>query len=255
MKKKKQQRYLDKRWKKLLVHLETYARKRDAEALHLFRVEFKKIKALVALTAACTKNKSSLKQLKPARVVFRHAGRIRSALVNLRVLEQYHLDEPVLKATFSRQAKKEAARFLKNATRYRAQLEKAHRKVLRELEDIPGSRVEHVYRKMIRKLSVVFSAKANEAQLHEARKQVKQLLYVRSLLPAALSRKLAQQESYLSKLQDTIGDWHDTSSLLVLLKSPGARNTTALKKLQVLQSKQLRALQALAGGFDKAMKP
>ena len=74
MKKKKELKYLNKLFKKMRQHFKSFALTQNAEALHGFRVQVKKIKSFLTLLEAGEKNDKLLKTFKPVKKIFVDGG-------------------------------------------------------------------------------------------------------------------------------------------------------------------------------------
>jgi len=93
VKKGRQQKYFNKVWHSMLAHLYAFCETQKQEELHRFRVQVKKIKALLLFLQGL----ASVQHLKPLQSIFKHAGKIRSAHIHLRLIEQYQLANAELK--------------------------------------------------------------------------------------------------------------------------------------------------------------
>jgi len=91
MKKKEETKYLDKEWKQMNVHLKAFLESGDQEELHKFRVQIKKVRAMLNLFENTSKQHGLLKDFKPVRQIFKYAGHIRDAHTNLQLSARYSL--------------------------------------------------------------------------------------------------------------------------------------------------------------------
>ena len=82
MKKKEEIRQLDQLWKNIKKHLKAFLTSQNQEDLHQFRVQIKKLKAMLTLYAEEPDNKDLLTHFKPVKKVFKKAGNIRGAYLN-----------------------------------------------------------------------------------------------------------------------------------------------------------------------------
>src|ERR1700684_3788915 len=91
MKRKKEAKYLNKHWKKMQNGLKSFMQTDDKEQLHVLRVEVKKLRAMLTLIETVTHSKKLHKLFKPVRKVFKHAGEIRNAQINIELAHKYQL--------------------------------------------------------------------------------------------------------------------------------------------------------------------
>jgi CHAD domain-containing protein len=70
MKKKEEAKYLEKEWIEMNIHLKSFLKTGDQEALHRFRVQIKKLRAMLSLFEDASKQPGLLKGFKPVRKIF-----------------------------------------------------------------------------------------------------------------------------------------------------------------------------------------
>jgi len=88
--------------------------------------------------------------------------------------------------------------------------------------------------------------------LHNARKQIKILLYNRKIARTALEGgKLNISDEYLDKLQGLIGDWHDNILALQLFSTPELNHKPIITKIKRQDTRFKRSITALAHDFEK----
>ena len=92
MKKKTEKAYFDEQWGGMTTHLKAFIGTGDQEELHLFRVQVKKVKALLTLLDFASPRHQLLRGFKPVKKIFKHCGIIRNAYINLQLGARYHLD-------------------------------------------------------------------------------------------------------------------------------------------------------------------
>ena len=211
---KKQKKYLTKKERDLLEQLRAYGESGDADALHRLRLDVKKVKAFVQMVKACSDKKTSrvFKDFGLLKKMFRQAGKVRDASNTIQLLQQQHwvpaaftVEQDVLRVSA-------AAEFRQRVGKYRKKGKKAGRRLLKDVNVIHTSCVRDWYAGRLIRIGVLLTASGD--QLHEARKKIKELLYVERLLPAALVESLRLDKDYLDELQELIGQWHDMSVIV-----------------------------------------
>jgi CHAD domain-containing protein len=208
LKKKKQQRFLDKKNREWGNELRTFDSSREDEALHRLRLAVKKIKAFARLSAACSGDHAA-KDIHLLKKMFKQAGTIRDAGNHLQLLEHFHgapesykTEQDQLKATAS-------AQFVHDIGEYRRLGKAAARRMSADIHSIRTGCIKDWYAAQLVKIGVLLTASGD--RLHKARKLIKELLYVLKVLPSGLANELGLDVEYLDKLQDAIGKWHDVA--------------------------------------------
>lgn len=206
LKKNKQRRYLAKKDKEWQAELDAFGDSRDPEAIHRLRLAVKKIRAIARFSQACS-GKDTKKDLGLLKKMYRQAGAIRDAGNHLHLLEKVH-SAPEFYRQEQEQLRAEATEvFVKSIKTYRKKGKKAARRLLGRLRPVRQDCIKDWYAGELIKISMLLNASGDE--LHEARKEIKTLLYVLRILPSGIARDLRLDGDYLDRLQHAIGQWHD----------------------------------------------
>jgi CHAD domain-containing protein len=190
LKKKKQRKYLEKRNGEWEDNLRKFAGSQDAEALHQLRVALKKIKALAHFSRGCG-GKKMVRDFAGLKPMFKEAGVIRDA-------DKTNQEE--LRTTTTRH-------FVAHIKQYRRQGKRAGKRLVSTVRAVPTSCIRDWYARQIVSTGILLIATGDE--LHRARKQIKEMLYMEKILPDALRVELRLDTGYLDRLQEAIGEWHD----------------------------------------------
>ncbi|HMI63925.1 MAG TPA: CHAD domain-containing protein [Puia sp.] len=213
---KKQRKYLTKKERDLLIQLRAYSESGDADALHRLRLDVKKVKAFVQMVKACSdkkasRDRSASKDFGLLKKMFRQAGKVRDASNTIKLLEQLH-SVPAFTVEQDHLRVSAADEFRQQAEKYRKNGKKAGRRLLEDVNAIRTGCIRDWYGEQLIRIGVLLTASGDE--LHEARKKIKELLYVEKLLPSGLVDELRLDDEYLDKLQDLIGQWHDMAMIV-----------------------------------------
>lgn len=236
LKKKKQHKYLAKRWHAIRSYLNDFADTSNLEVLHKLRVEVKKLKAFAAF--AESSERDAKEAVRPLRKMFRKAGEIREAGLALQLMHQYHIAAPQLKAATEHTLEQQKNMFHAQTAYYGRQAEKAGTLLRKGLHKV---RNKQVRRWMDGQLTITAGllAAPPPGELHNVRKKIKNILNVYAMLPAPIAENLYLNEKYLQRLQEKIGNWHDVAVAAALLppqkKGKGARGTLLQKEQEKLQ--------------------
>lgn len=209
--KKKQKKFLSKKEKDWLTQLRVFGESGDPEALHQLRLDVKKVKAFVQMVKACS-DKRAPKDFGLLKKMFRQAGKIRDANNSLQLLEHFHSAPAVYKAEQGELRASAAEEFRNHAGQYRKRGKKAGRRLLADIHAIRAGCIKDWYGGRLVRIGVLLTASGD--RLHEARKKIKELLYVERLLPQNIAGEIRLDKDYLEKLQDAIGRWHDIAVIV-----------------------------------------
>lgn len=249
--KQKQQKYFRKQWMSILSHLKAFNSRHDPEAIHQFRVGIKKIKALVWLSEECLKGQDFSKSIKPLKAVFRHAGEIRNAQVALQLMKRYRVVNRDFISGEKSVLSYETSQFYLKKEMYVRNVNSVCTHMIKKLKDIDHESVIRLFEKQVKKLATSFADGGDSREFHENRKKIKNLMYVYKSLPGSIARKLHLDISYLDKVQDFIGKWHDPIVLMELLEEDRIDDEKIRMKLKGYVKKNERKVNALIGDFKK----
>ncbi|MHB8208917.1 CHAD domain-containing protein [Mucilaginibacter sp.] len=203
MKKRDELKYLKMLLKRVHSSLKAYDKKGEQEKLHEFRVEVKKIKAFLILADSAAPKSRLLKKFKPIDRIFRRAGKIRSASINMKI------NSSVIPIKQRQQQLSIAdQKFRRNRRHDMEKIKHAGKQLEGSIKSINNIHISLFYEKHLQQISGFLKQGDFSGSLHECRKQLKILLYNYRLVGPLLVIKL--NERYLDQLQQAIGDWHDT---------------------------------------------
>lgn len=243
-------KFIAKRCGEIRHQVKEFCATRDPEALHVLRVETKKLRASLRLLQASTGQDHH--DAKGLRSVYKTAGTIRTAQINLKILQDLKLDNPAFVREQDKIIGETSATFCKEAQHYRHKLHSFQDHLEASTQDVKSEKVKSFFRDRIAKLSLFFSAGTlDTAGLHNARKETKELMYVYALLPPALAASLGVNTAYLDQIQHKIGDWHDNTVTLSLLQGFGNADPALVGELQRAEAAHLAEIKTLATGFDQ----
>jgi CHAD domain-containing protein len=254
LKKKKQQKYFKKRWKAVLVHLNSFVYRRDPEALHRLRVEVKKIKALAWFSEKCSEDVHFSKPMKRILEVFHDAGEIRSAMLALKLLKKYGIKNQKFSALERNVLSSGTTQFRLKKAIHIKNINIACKDMVGRFEDIEKKYILRIFKKELHKLAQSFSSRDAGKKLHDDRKRIKNLLYIYKMLPGPLANDLNLNTSYLDSIQEAIGKWHDPYSMIGLMKEDGIDNKEVKNKLRSQVKKCEKNIYRLTADFKKQLQ-
>lgn len=248
VKRNKIQKTLDKQFDEMVINLRSLCKKFEQEKLHDLRLNNKKVKAIIHLLKECLHNKNF--SAKQSDELFDKAGKIRTAQLNLKTLEKNGVHNEVFQLQQNEIIKTESEEVCKRKDAYSRDIKGLKKSIAKNLTGIDNQKIVSYYHKSIKELSVNFAPPINPAKLHDLRKIIKKLLYALKVIPPGLKKEIGINTNYLDKLQDAIGQWHDSLVTLEMLAETGTNDTNTLSALMDQKEKDFEAVKNLAASFD-----
>ena len=226
MKKKNGVKYFEQEWKGMTAHLKSYLKTEEQEDLHQFRVKIKKLRAFLILLDSTKQHSAMVKQFKPIKKIFKQAGALRDAYLNLEFIKLFQpentIDQNIL-------IKKATAEFKSNGDKYLWKIKRVHRPLKKEIKSIKDVSINHFYNGQLQQIALMLTRRQFNEQLHDCRKRIKILLY--NYKPAREPLNIKLNEEYLEHLQQAIGDWHDQVVSITRLSQDSASEATLLGEM------------------------
>ncbi|MGI4022111.1 MAG: CHAD domain-containing protein [Janthinobacterium lividum] len=248
MKKKEEIAQLNKLWKKMKSHVKAFLLSENQEELHQFRVQVKKLKAMLTLYACEKESKNLLKHFKPVKEVFAKAGDIRNAHINLKLGQKYQLQEETFHQQQQHLLESSLADFKKKSSKYLKTVKKVKIALQHDTHQLYNKTVLKFYRHKLVEIEAFFVDPTFDEELHTARKNIKLLNYNYKIAAPALKNKLQLNLNYLDELQNSIGEWHDHNLTIELLTETG---NAAVTKLENLNENAEKAILNLSSNFKE----
>lgn len=249
MKKKKELKYFDKEWKEMRAHLAVFFEEGDQEALHKFRVQIKKLRAMLIFFENTSKQHGLMKHFKPVKEIFKHAGQIRDAYMNLQLSEKYELKNEAFETSQQKTIDDGIEIFRQNDKKFIKTIKKAHNKLAKQLSKINNDSIAAYYRQQLEQISVNLAVSGFTEEMHTNRKLIKILVYNHKLADKALNGSLSFNTAYLDKLQGNIGEWHDNIVAEQLFSSPELNDKPVVSKIKKINANVKRRIRLIASDF------
>lgn len=243
LKKKTIKNFIKKRLQNVAAQIQQYCTTKDGECLHQLRVEIKKTDAVISLMNECA-NKKHQTNKKLLDSLFKDAGEIRLAFVNIQLMKEHAIADESFINQQNDIIESSSNNFCTEVDNYNALLQKAEKKILKNTTNIDKAAIKNFYKKEIKKLSKAFSTPPDEEQLHNIRKRLKTLLYIFYMLPKKLQSSIKLNVTYVDELQEMIGQWHDAVAAIALIKTAAAH--TPIQTLHYKQAELFNAIMSKA---------
>lgn len=254
MKKKEALRPLNKAWKKMKTPLQTFIKSGDQEELHQFRIQVKKLKAMLTLFADEPDNQTIMKKIKPVKTVFKKAGEIRNAHINLKLGEKYQLNDEDFNQHQQKKLDENAAAFKAKGDHYLKAIKKAHLILQNDLQRLHNKTIRKFYRHKLAAIQDFFAQITFNENLHEARKNIKLLLYNQKIAAGATRNKFNLNYAYLDELQQNIGEWHDHNLAIETLSKTDVDEYQAITNLRKSNSELEKTILESGKNFEEKVK-
>ena len=230
--KERQIKYIKKSWHKLEKQFQIFCDSSDQEALHKLRLEIKKIDSFIFLISKGDPGKKFAMHFKPVRKLFKHAGIIRSANLNLQLAEKHTIGNQAFldgqKGIIDGQIKN----FLSHRKMYSSHIRKSYKKITENLVSLDDKYIENIYLHQYNKTKHFISGENYGENLHTYRKKVKFLIYTYHLLNKSIRNEIKPEIPCLDILQNSIGAWHDYVLSVEIVK---ANNPESIQVIQLLE--------------------
>jgi len=251
MKKKTEKVCFNDLWGQMVERLGNFIETGDQEQLHQFRLQVKKLRALLALIDACLPKSTLSKEFKPVKKIFAHCGIIREAYVNLLLSTKYKLEnEDFIKQQVS-DMERQISILRDNQKRYLRTIKLVHRDIEDELAAINDDRINEYYKDQLEQIAIILARHQFDEGLHDCRKKIKILMYNRKIAANALEGNLTLNTAYLDKLQDQLGNWHDAVVAIGLFSAPEINAKPVVARIKRQNTKLRKSINELSDDFWK----
>jgi CHAD domain-containing protein len=249
MKIKQEAKYIDQEWELMSTRLKAFLATGDQEELHKFRVQTKKLRAMLMLFESTSKEHGLLKQFKPVRKIFKHAGNIRNAHVNLELSEKYQLKNERFEIGQQQIIENETALFRNKSAEYLKEMNAANKRLKKLLQKVADDQIAAYYQTQVEHIAANLTTASFDEEMHTVRKLIKILVYNQKIAAETLKGSLQFNIAYLNKLQDAIGKWHDNMLAEELFSSPEMTDADIVDKIKHINSSVKRKITLLAKDF------
>jgi CHAD domain-containing protein len=251
MKKKKEKIYFNDQWYEMATHLKGFIKNGDQEELHLFRVQVKKLRAMLELLDTNSTKHPLSKDFKPVRKIFKRCGEIRNAFINLQYGQRFQFKNEDFFISHLYEIEKGTNEVKELGKQYLKVIENVYDDISDDLNSVDNRAIVQFYESKLYTIASSLDNLQFNDELHATRKQIKTLIYNRKIAHGALEGKLLISNDYLDKLQALIGDWHDNLLALELFSSAGFNSKPVITRIKSQNTRLKRSITALAHDFER----
>jgi len=251
MRKKKEKIYFNSQWDEMTNHLKKFIENGEQEELHLFRVQVKKLRAMLELLDANSAKHPLQRDFKPVRKIFKRCGEIRNAFINLQYGQRFQFKNEDFFMNHLYEIEKGTDEVKELGKQYLKAIKSAHDDIGDDLQHIGNKDIVEFYKVRLYNIGSFLENLQFNEELHATRRQIKTLMYNRKIAYDALDGKLQISNDYLDKLQTLIGNWHDNVLALELFSSAGFHSKAVITKIKSQNTKLKRSITSLAHDFER----
>ena len=249
MKRKIEKNYVNELWESINSNFEAFVDTGSQENLHQFRVYVKKLRAFIVLLDDALKQDKLARAFKPIKKIFKHAGKIREAYINLQMSSHYDLKNEEFVQLQVNEIEREVINFRLNAKKYQKILKQVYESIGEELQETRNDRINDFYHHQLTHIASTLEKIEFTEVLHDCRKQIKTLVYNRKIVGKALDGKLNFNAEYLDQLQEHIGNWHDTVVAIQLFSAPAFNGQPVIAKIKRQSTRLRKSINELSKDF------
>lgn len=233
-------KYIANRFKSLRNALKTYPVIKDPEALHQFRVEFKKLKALYLLAKSCHPDIPTSKSFKKIRKFYKESGMVRDSDIIGQLLEKNKISLTCPEAATAEAKKlKSIDRLCRHIPAILHAVRNFEKQLIRNTSRLTADCIKKYLSEKEAAIQYKIEHPDTAAVLHDIRKEIKRLKYTADMEPGFIQkRKLSRYNT----LQDRIGNWHDKLVLIEYLEAIQPGNRRPINKLLEESSRNADAI-------------
>jgi len=251
MKKKEEIKYLDKEWYDMNSFLKLFLETGDQEALHKFRVQIKKIRAMLSLIEGSSDERGLLKQFKPVRKIFKSAGYVRDAYVHLQLSSAYGFKNEEFENNQQKIIEEGTMELQNKSKKIISNIKSTHKELKKQLPSVSNESIDQYYKQQLEQIAVNFTVSGFTEDMHTNRKLIKILVYNHKFAGEVLNSELYFNKPYLDKLQEAIGKWHDNVLAAELFSTPPLNDKLIVTRINRINAVVKRTITLLADDFLK----
>jgi len=203
------QRYFALRIKNLFNHLHDFELTGEEVPLHDFRLELKKLKAIIKFLKSIYPRQKFKRPIHLLGSVFQHAGEIREYQLLQQWLKSHQLEHLTKEYFPEEKMQKMILLFQQRSVSYKTDLKEVIDSCSKFIQTTNKILPEQYVIGLNAKIDKLLHKHVSDNDWHELRKMIKQWMYAVNWIPDEEQTKSDSQFSFYNKLQESIGHWHD----------------------------------------------
>lgn len=232
-------KYIINRFKNLQKYLERFQYTLNAEDLHQFRVEFKKIKTFYSVCRHSVPSFKNVKGFKKLKKLYTSSGILRDEDIILDLLQQYNSPAEQNPDELAEKRRKRIQKFYKKTNCHLSSLSSPDKRLLATADKLDLHCLQSYTAEKLRTIRQKMAHPNTEAVLHEIRKEIKHLKYISEFEARCIPAQILRQ---YDAIQNRIGSWHDKLVLADYLENHYPSNRKPINRLLEESSREAAAI-------------
>ncbi len=202
--------YFKQRVKQVFNHLHNFDSSMSETDLHDFRVELKKMKAILKFLSKIYSKQKLKKSTRLLANIFQQAGDIREYQILLQWLDKNEMNE-LKNRCFPEQRMVEMIQHFQHQTHlFKLELKELVDQLTEFVKSTNSILSEQYTIDLFAQINKILLKECNISQWHELRKRIKQWQYACNWVD---EKDWNLEKAYFQKLQEAIGNWHDIETI------------------------------------------
>ncbi len=227
--------FISNRLKSIERQLRRFEYDRKMERLHQIRVDIKKIRAILSFAKHVYCENIESDSLKP---LFITAGEIRQCQLTIELLESVSFSpENIIKSLIEKRDLL-IKEFLISIPSYLILVKQFQQNFFFDFRNATEKTITNYLKPRRKKANRNFNSH-RRSKMHHFRKLLKKIMYVYGILPKKMKKHLQLKVGLINKVQNEVGEWHDTYAAIdFLILNNANRKDNYITALNELEAKQ-----------------
>lgn len=227
--------FISSRLKSVEKQLHKFEQDRKLDRLHQIRVDIKKTRAILSFVEKIYKEKFGPDPLKN---LFKKAGEIRQFQITMELLESISFPPKTVIQNLKLKQDVIIKAFLLEIPNYLKLVSQFREKYFFDLLIPSQKNITKYFNSRRMKANRSFNCR-RRSKMHHFRKLLKKIMYVYDILPKKMKRHLELKGGLINKVQNEIGEWHDTYAAIdFLILNNADRKDNYIAALNQVEAKQ-----------------
>ncbi len=140
---------------------------------------------------------------------------------------------------------------IKAAEKLKPALKKVQKHLMKNVKNIDTKYTKNYIFNKLSSIEKRLAHRKKTELLHECRRDMKRLVYLYNELPRDQRHKIGLNKDYLHQLEDSIGQWHDTTTAVDYMLKQEPQSKLTLEALQSREDDLLRSIRKKSKRFSK----
>jgi CHAD domain-containing protein len=227
--------FISSRLKSIEKELRRFEYDRKMERLHQIRVDIKKIRAILSFIEKVYFQKYEPDSLNP---LFANAGEIRQFQITIDLLESISCPPENIIQNLKQKREVLIKSFFVAIPSYLKMVNQFRENQFFDFHNLTKKTITNYLASGRKKANKSFNCH-RRSKMHRFRKLLKKMMYVYGILPGKMKKQLELKVSMINKVQNEVGEWHDTYAAIdFLILNNANRKEEYIAVLNQLEARQ-----------------